>query len=176
MTIDTDMGSKTDPVATDTDGPKTGSRGRNLPSLRDSEQWCLNVLRHLFTGAESWTAAQRNTTTACGLSHIESVIVGFDRFAETLAGGARRRLIIARATSITVTADELALLNLLAAAQSGAYAHVVALARWLVTPSYQGRLVSAAATLGTALSSAGIPLTQRRAAGAPDYRTSVPAS
>jgi hypothetical protein len=174
MTIDTDMRSKRDPVAAKTDEPKTAARSRNLPSLEDPEQWCLNVVRHLFTGAENWTMAQRNTTTACGLSHIESVIVGFDRFAEALAGGARRRLVIAGATSKNVTADELALLNLLAAAQSGAYPHVVALARWLVTPSYQGRLVSAAATLGSVLSAAGIPLTQRRAAGAPDYRTSVP--
>jgi hypothetical protein len=170
MTIDPEMRSRVDPVATDATSA-TGVGRRHLPSLEDPEQWCLGVVRHLFTGAENWTTAERRTATSCGLSHIESVIVAFDRFAETLAGGARRRLVIARATSVTVTADELALLNLIAAAQSGAYAHVVALARWLVTPSYQGRLVSAAATLGSVLTSAGIPLTQRRAVGAPDYRT-----
>jgi hypothetical protein len=176
MTIDTEVTPKPARVAVKTGQAETGARTRHLPSLEDPEQWCLSVVRHLFTGAENWTMAERNTTTSCGLSHIESVIVAFDRFAETLAGGARRRLIIARATSVTVTADELALLNLIAAAQSGAYPHVVALARWLVTPSYQGRLVSAAATLGGVLTSAGIRLTQRRAAGAPDYRTGKPAT
>lgn len=140
------------------------------PELAQNEAWVLTVLRQMFIGPQGWAVAQQLIATRCPLSAVEPTITGFDLLAETLASGARRRIGMIPPQSRAVTADELALLNLLAAAQAGQFAHAMALARWLVVPTWQSRLVSVATALAGHLSRAAVGIERRRSTVARDIR------
>ena len=98
------------------------------------------------------------------------MLAAFERLISCRAIGARRSPVYLGAGAPGISADELALANLVAAAQSGAFVHTAALARWLVVPAEQARLVSAATRLGAGLAASGLRLRHRRAVGAADFR------
>ena len=141
-----------------------------LPSLEAAEALFLAALRNFALGPVGWEQARREIWLACGLSQVEPVLAAFERLVSCRAVGARRPPVYLLAGAPGISADELALANLVAAAQSGAFVHTAALARWLVVPGEQARLVSAATRLGAGLAASGLRLRHRRAVGAADFR------
>jgi hypothetical protein len=152
--------------------PSTPRRNGGTPrhALGAAECWVLEILRHMFTGAGGWAVAQQQIALGCRLTEIEGTVLCFERLAEVLASGARRKIAVGPTGLDRVRADEVSLLNLIGAAQEGDFVHVDALARWLVVPVWQGRLLSIAAALGAGLAASDIRLPRRRAAVAADLR------
>lgn len=140
------------------------------PMLGRDEQMILSALREIAAGPPGWLFAQKTFRAAVGIHHLEITICAFDRLVGIVLGGARRPFAARRPGASGVGADELALVNLIAAAQSASFCHASALARWLVVPPYQARLVSAAVRVGAGLTGAGICLVNRRGVSASDLR------
>lgn len=140
------------------------------PVLGAGERAIVAALREIVSGPTGWAVARERFHHAVGFAHLALAVTAFDRMLGVVLGGARRPFAVRPPAAPGIGADELALVNLIAAAQSGAFAHAGALARWLVVPSCQARLVSAAVRVGAALGAGGVTLVPRRGAGAPDYR------
>lgn len=130
--------------------------------LRTSEQFVLWSLRHARARPwDSCTIAEAHFR-AFGIAEVEEALAAFAALRDALARHGRRRLSLNGCACGQLSADERAVLNLLAASQAGAQAHARALAAWLCQPSGQTLLVDAARAYVGALGRRGLVLPLRQ--------------
>jgi len=140
-----------------------------VPRLGTTEQLVLLALRARAEGPASLPLLRGVFRSAFGLSQLEVGLAGFERAFGALVLGARRWPLFARRAAPAATADERAVLNLLAAQQWRHARLARGLIEWLVRPPAAALLGEGAAALAAALARSGC------LAPAPGIRPATPA-
>lgn len=130
--------------------------------LRTAELFVVWSLRHARARPWDSCALAEAHLRAFGLAEVERALAGFAALRGALAMHARRRLSLNGCACGAVSADERAVLTLVAAAQADAQAHADALAAWLCRPAGQPPLIEAARAYAAALARRGLLLPLRR--------------
>ena len=101
--------------------------------LSESETLVLDAIRAWISASCRWAAVQKDFRAALGKEEGAASLIALQALLIFIAANARRRLRIGFVTCPEVSADELALLQLLACAQAGAFEQFTPRLRWLVT-------------------------------------------
>lgn len=144
-------------VARTATGP-AGDTPRLARILNWGESNLVRACRRFAEGEAAWALVPQQIWLVCGIASVESVLHTTEAFMRLLLGASRRPLVIREAGAETLSADEIALVALVAAAQRGHGAHVEAISRWLVIVSAQASLAKRAEALARALSASGLHL------------------
>lgn len=140
--------------------------------LAPANRLVLWTIRLLAESQHNWGLVQQELWMCCGPVTIETVLQAFDEMLTTLALHRRRVLAVGSRDDPRISADELTLLTLIAAAQSGHVAKVEALARWLLHTAGHRALTTQIARLADGLSRSRLNLAT--AGALPDSRGPTP--
>jgi len=139
----------------------TGRLPLSVADLSTGEQLLLWAIRTRLEGRDRLGKVQEAFALAAH-PHPGSVFACFEPWFLVLSSHARRDLLLHRAPCPCVSADELAMVQLVATQQAGAPARSAELARDLVEPGMVDALLETAGTLAAALGRLGLVLPQRR--------------
>lgn len=133
-------------------------------TLSPAERLILWIVRSLAEDPGNWSLIQRELWLRCGPARIEAVLQSLHEMLTTLVLHRRRVLSVRKPTSPRVSADEVTMLSLIAAAQAQQACKLDALARWLVRQQGHDLLMTQATEFARGLLAAGIALTQTASA------------
>jgi len=137
--------------------------GPSVGELSIGEQLVLWAVRKRLEGEEQLPALRRGFRLADRGRHECCAFDAFERLFDAIGRNCRRDLWFHRCGCGCVSADELTILGLVAAEQSGDIASALFLGRALVAPQAVGEALEAARRLALALAERGLalPLRQR---------------
>ena len=146
-------------------GPPPAPAGPSVAELSTGEQLLLWAVRKRLEGEAQLPALRRGFRLADRGTHERDAFDAFEQLFGTIGRSCRRDLWFHRCGCGCVSNDELAILGLVAAEQSGDVASALFLGRALVAPAALAEAVEAARRLALALAERGLalPLRQRYA-------------
>jgi hypothetical protein len=127
--------------------------------LSVAERLVLWSVRSLAETQNNWPQVQKELWLCCGTATIETVLQALHEMLTLLAVHRRRLLTVHRLGDPRLSADEVTLLTLIAAAQCGHVCKIEALARWLVRGNGHGAIIAASSRFAAGLTRSGITLT-----------------
>lgn len=127
-------------------------------NLSPAERFLLWIVRALAENQGNWALVQRELWLRCGPARIELVLQALHEMLTTLAIHRRRVLSVRKLGSPRVSADEVTMLTLIAAAQAQQPCKVAALARWLVRNNGHDLLIAQTTQFARGLMQSGIVL------------------
>jgi hypothetical protein len=134
--------------------------------LTYGEQLMLWAARRWLANPGDWTRVGEEFALALGCARARAALAALEAILRTLHGGARRTIFLHRRDCCRVSADEHALLSVVAALQGGRVTRARALLEWLLPPAAVRAILPEATCLSEALAAAGHVLPNRPLAGA----------
>lgn len=135
-----------------------------LDELSAAERLILWAIRALAEGPSNWSLVQKELWLCCGPVTIETVLQSLHEMLTVLAVHRRRILTVGKIPVPRLSADEVTLLSLVAAAQCHHASKAEAITRWLVRNSGQEPMMASATRFAESLTRSGIRLTLTTAA------------
>lgn len=127
--------------------------------LSAAERLILWSIRALAEGQSNWSLVQKELWGCCGPVTIEAVLQSLHETLTVLAVHHRRVLTVRKLGIPRLSADEVTLLSLIAAAQRGHASKTEAISRWLVRNNGHEAMMAAASRFAESLTRSGIRLT-----------------
>jgi hypothetical protein len=146
-------------------GIRVDAPALNAGNLVYAEQLVLWAAGRGVAGRRDWRRVEEEYFFACGCARSRRALDGLERLLATLHAGARRTVYLHRLACPRISADEHALLTLIAAYQAGRTSHALALLEWLLPEAAARQARGPAAALATALKESGRLLPMRTAVG-----------
>ena len=137
----------------------------NWDELSATERLILWAIRALADGPNNWSLVQKELWLCCGPVTIEAVLQSLHEMLTVLTVHHRRILTVRKLRVPHLSADEVTLLSLVAAAQCNHASKAEAIARWLVRGSGQTAMMDSATRFADSLTRSGIRLTSVAANG-----------
>lgn len=113
--------------------PADGIEPMSVRQLSDSESLLLSAIRAWISASCRWATVQTEFRSTLGKNEGAASLIALQALLIFVAANARRRLRIGFVGCPVVSSDELAVLQLLAAAQACAFGQLRPRLRWLVT-------------------------------------------
>lgn len=131
----------------------------SLDQLSAAERLILWAIRALAEGPNNWSLVQKELWLCCGPVTIEAVLQSLHEMLTVLGMHRRRILTVGKIRVPRLSADEVTLLSLIAAAQCHHASKAEAITRWLVRNSGQDVMMVSTARFAESLTRSGIRLT-----------------
>lgn len=125
------------------------------------ERLLVHALRQWVADRRRWSNVLLEFNRACGPQAATRICDALDAAFETLGRHARRNVRLHLPVCCRISHDEICLLNLIAARQTGADSHANALLRWMVEGPYAQSLARDLDTVASALLETGYALEVR---------------
>lgn len=129
--------------------------------LSYAERLLVHALRQWVADRARWSDVVLEFNRGCGPHAATRICDALESAFDTLGRHARRRVRLHRPVCCRISHDEVCLLNLIAARQSGAQSHADALMSWLVEGAYASQLARDLDVVAGALLEAGYTLEVR---------------
>ena len=126
--------------------------------LSPAERLILWSIRALAETLNNWPQVQKELWLCCGPVTIETVLQALHEMLTILAVHHRRKLNVRKLGNPRLSADEVTVLTLIAAAQDGQFYKLEAIASWLVCDKGHDAVKAAACQFAEGLSRSGIEL------------------